>query len=94
MKTSLFSLKVTIPEDLLTVKKEVGVELETTEPSSIGTSVLFTHPAMRKAILIMWINWIVTTLGKDLTSHDIVKKLSVISDQYVNNQFQGIMGLV
>ena len=61
---------MTIPEDLLTVKEEVeleGVELEKTESSSLGTSVLFTHPAMRKAILIMWINWIVTTLGNNLT---------------------------
>ena len=66
-RKNLSSLQVTIPEDLLTVKKEVGVELETTESSSLGTSVLFTHPAMRKAILIMWINWIVTTLGKNST---------------------------
>ena len=69
-KTCLLSLQVTIPEDLLTVKEEVeleGVKSETTESSSLGTSVLFTHPAMRKAILIMWINWIVTTLGNNLT---------------------------
>ena len=69
-KTCHHSIQVTIPEDLLTVKEEVeleGVELETTESSSLGTSVLFTHPAMRKAILIMWINWIVTTLGNNLT---------------------------
>ena len=70
VKTCLHYIQVTIPEDLLTVKEEVeleGVELETTESSSLGTSVLFTHPAMRKAILIMWINWIVTTLGNNLT---------------------------
>ena len=69
VKTCLHSIQVTIPEDLLTVKEEVeleGVELKTTESSSLGTSVLFTHPAMRKAILIMWINWIVTTLGNNL----------------------------
>ena len=69
VKTCLHYIQVTIPEDLLTVKEEVeleGVELETTESSSLGTSVLFTHPAMRKAILIMWINWIVTTLGNNL----------------------------
>ena len=69
VKTCLHSIQVTIPEDLLTVKEEVeleGVELKTTESSSLGTSVLFTHPAMRKAILIMWINWIVTTLGNSL----------------------------
>ena len=67
VKTCFHSIQVTIPEDLLTVKEEVeleGVELET-ESSSLGTSVLFTHPAMRKAILIMWINWIVTTLGNN-----------------------------
>ena len=82
-------MQVTIPEELLQVSDKMEHQAEEEvmpkETGSLGTKALFTHPDMAKAMWIMFINWIVTTLGK--TSKRNLFQKGPICDRFVSGYY-------
>ncbi len=55
-------LQATIPQALLESEPK-KTELETAEERNTGISAIFATPNMTRITIVMWINWIVVTVG-------------------------------
>ena len=62
-KLTIFFFQVKISPHLLEVKEEKENEAQKEIPQQLGIKDIFKNPDTRKFTLIMWINWIVVTLG-------------------------------
>ena len=60
---NLLFFQVKISPHLLEVKEEKENEAQNEIPQQLGIKDIFKNPDTRKFTLVMWINWIVVTLG-------------------------------
>ena len=60
-KLTIFQVKIS--PHLLEVKEEKENEAQNEIPQQLGIKDIFKNPDTRKFTLVMWINWIVVTLG-------------------------------